>query len=259
MMTQVRKPAATPNYIPPLAAPAPLPEAPKPTERAAVSLLQTTDSTRLVLYFALALIVGGAGGFVVWDQWQAANGAALAGAALALAIFSSFYGFDMYILSGYAHRRLEVHASTYLAETANAVNAVQQSQIEELWEFALGLEEQINLLRTIEVRDVKGVRFVPKTDQVDLAIRAWMAGSVFDAGGQLVGAAKNGQLKAAFPFKGEGADASPQAKAGYRRLRAAGLVGWNGTNYTWVGPALQSQALNLLASVGSRVAGDDGE
>jgi hypothetical protein len=216
--------------------PAPLPET---QERSAVSLLKTSDSTRLVLYFSLAVIVGAALAYALWVYEAPPAVAVLAAAAAALVVFSAFYGFDMFILSGYAHRRLEVHASTYLAETARDTNLVQAEQIEQIWDFVFELEERINGLATIEVHDHTGTRRVPRVDPIDGMIRRWLTSNVFDPNGLLSGVHPTGQLKNAYPFKGN----SDDAQAAHARLTAAGLVGKNGNNYTWTGPQTLSDTL----------------
>jgi hypothetical protein len=154
----------------------------------------------------------------------------------------------MVILSGYAHRRLEVKENTKLAEIARDTNAVQTEQIEQLWDFVFGLEEQVKGLRTITVTDRTGTRQIPREDQVDLSIRRWLTTSVFDASGQPAGVLKNAQLRNAYPFKGE----APEAQAAHGRLTAAGLVGWNGTNYTWVGPVTLQTTLDKLRRFAGR-------
>lgn len=204
------------------------------------------SSWRVTVFFALAVIVALALGYLAFVAWGVYVALAVA-VLVVLLVFVPLFGFDTLASTGYLHRRLEAIVEldkiALATKQATAINKEQQEQLEQLWEAIAHIDERLKLLETVDIHDKTGTRSVPKYDDVDAAIGRWLA-SLFDPNGQMVGAHRSGALKEKYPFKGDG---DMEKQAHYRLVRA-GLVGQNATSkqYTWVGPATLSETRKRL-------------
>ena len=201
------------------------------------------DTMRLAIYGAFGAALGVLLHFVA-DVDRAPAIVAGAGAVLAFVVV------DLLFSTGFLHKLIEQVTERRRIEAAypaDYYDEVRDEQIGALWEYVYSLEARLDALNTIKVGGIGGEYEIPKVDTADLRIRKWLVDEIFP-NGQLTGVHSNGQIKRAFPFKGT--SDNPEDRAAWQRLTAAGLVGKNGNNYVWTGPATLGLAMKKLSNVG---------
>lgn len=210
-----------------------------PTVRGEISGLRTG------IFFALAIVVGGAFAYLAWSVWGAMVAVAVFVLALLLT-FAPFYLWDSAVSSGFMHRRSELSVEMAKIDLATLeaarINEAQQEQLNEIYDTLAQFDERLKAVETIRVTDQDGTRHVPKHDNIDIRIGAWLHQTMFDANGMLCGAHPAGHLKAAYPFKGD----EEESRTAHARLLRAGLIGKTGNNYTWTGPKTLSATKRQL-------------
>lgn len=238
-MSDKRQQATAAGWVSPVAVQSENTQGHAPTHKGEIS------NWRVGVFFVLALAVALALAWLAMT-WGTTPAVAVFVVAL-LVVFTPFYLIDSVLSSGYWHERarliVEDNKTFAAVQTASQVNAEQQAAISQLWKANQLLDERLKAVETIRVQDNKGVRYVAKHDEFDMAIDSWLSQTMFDANGVLVGTHSNGQIKTAFPFRTK----DDRGQQCYARLVAAQLVGKRGSNYTWTGPQSLVEALQWLA------------
>ena len=230
------------NFVQPIAPPVdPQPAELRPTFQGQV------DSLRFVFYGFFGALIGLCLRFLA----QVPAAAAIIAAGL---FVLAFVVVDLLFSTGLLHKWSEQQTERLRIEAAflgDGVDSGQEAAIAALWDYLYTvIEPQLDAMKTIRVSDRDGVREVPKVDTIDLHIRRWLTGKMFDETGRLAGVHPNMQIRSAVPFKES--IRSEEEQAAYQRLAAAGLIGRRGNDYVWTGPQLLSQTMERLAGTGAR-------
>lgn len=200
---------------------------------------------RILGFLALAVMVALAVGYLAFAAWGINAGLAWF-VVLLLTVFTPFFLVDSAMSSGLLHRRAELNVELAKVDLATLeaarINEAQQAQLNEIYDTLAIFDERLKAVETIKVVDQTGARHIPKHDNVDIRIAAWLHQTMFDANGMLVGAHKSGHLIGPYPFKGD----EEEAQTAHRRLVKATLIGKAGNNYTWIGPSTLSATKRQL-------------
>lgn len=176
--------------------------------------------------------------------------------AAAVALFLVTWLVELVFSTGFLHKREEQRTEQLRIRGAMmeaiAVNEAQEERLDFLWEEIQRLGIRFDAMDAIRIHEGSNMRVIPKQDALDLQLKAWITGTIFDKMGVVVGAHPNGQLKKAMPFKQRDGDEG----AGYRRLTALGLVSKRGDNYFWIGPTTLALTLERM-SKGASVGGEE--
>jgi hypothetical protein len=208
-----------------------------------------TDGLKITVFFALAVIIGGAVGYLVF--LVASVQVAVAVFVLTvLVVFVPLFVFTLLTESGYLHRKSEESVELAKIDLATiqsmSINEAQDASIRQLQVDVTNIKKQIAGLRTIEIHDRESSRTVSLRDDVDAAIDVWLAQTMFDTAGRLVGVhPSSGVLRVPYPYKGT----DENSRQAHSRLTGAGLIVMRqkGNQYAWIGPVTLNETLDALA------------
>lgn len=225
------------------------PPAAQPQRMEARPTFEGQSGAGRLLLFALFAIVAAAAAHFLGDMER------LRAILLGMAFLIIMWTVDLVFATGFVHKWMEQRTESKRIDAAMidaaAINEAQDEAMELLWQELQRIEQRLDAIETIRISDGRTTRDVHKADTVDLRIRQWITTDIFNASGAMIGVHPNSQLKRSVPFK----ESSPQDSDEYtawRRLVAAGLLGRNGNNYIWTGPATLPLALEKLARLGAQ-------
>ncbi len=207
-----------------------------------------TDGLKISVFFALAVIIGGAVGYLVY-LLAGVQVAVAVFVMIVLVVFVPLFVFTLLTESGYLHRKSEESVELAKIDLATiqsmSINEAQDAAIKQLQVDVTTIKKQVAGMRTIEIHDRDSSRTVSLRDDVDAAIDVWLAQAMFDAAGRLAGVHRSGVLKVPYPFKGT----DENSRKAHSRLQGAGLVVMRqpGNQYAWIGPATLHEAMDALA------------
>lgn len=221
------------------------PPPPQPLERRPSFEGQAPNVGRLLVFVLLAAIVGAAAFYLVGVD-------RLYSLLLAIGFVVVMWGVDLSFTTGFTHKLIEQRTeqqriAAALVDAA-AVNAAQDELFELMWAELKRLETRLDTVETFKVHEQGRTRDVLKLDGVDIRIKNWVTGEIFDSSGQLAGVYSNGQIKRAVPFKASAPEGSEEQQA-YQRLVRAGLLGKRQDNYIWTGPLTLTDTFKKLEAM----------
>lgn len=214
----------------------------RPTHKGEIS------TGRVLGFLALAFVVAIAIGYLAF-AFFGVNVALAAFVIVILAVFAPFYLVDSAMSSGLLHRRAELGVESAKIDLAiiqaSGINESQDAAIKALQADVTALKKQLASMRTIEIHDRGESRTVSLRDDTDAAIDVWLAQTMFDTSGRLVGVHPSGVLKVPYPFKGP----DENSRKAHSRLTSAGLIVMRqkGNNYAWIGPDTLHATMDALA------------